>query len=145
MGDVQCFNNKLSFLKSVTTLIVVLPFFLVIENDGEHRSPFRGIVFFKDSNVHHFYNFLSMLQLFHWSRKSVCTRMNWFVTRIHQSETNWLNIPCWILLMFHQKDVNIFGVIFSVDAVPLHGGSHMSWWHHLSLLILTYTQHLEFW
>jgi hypothetical protein len=31
MGDIHCFNNKLSFLKSVTTLIV--PFFLQIAND----------------------------------------------------------------------------------------------------------------
>jgi hypothetical protein len=109
-----------------------------------HGSPFRGILFFKDSNVHQSYNFLPLLQfLFHWSRNSVSTRMNRFTIRIHQLETNWFNIQCWILLMFHQTDVHIFGVIFSVDAVPLHGDFHMSWWHHLSLL--AFTQHLEFW
>jgi hypothetical protein len=52
MGDISCFNNKLRFLKSVTTLILLLPFFLGIANDGNTTSPFRGIVFFKDSNVH---------------------------------------------------------------------------------------------
>jgi hypothetical protein len=36
MGDIACFNNKLSFLKSVTTLIV--PFFLGIENDGKKED-----------------------------------------------------------------------------------------------------------
>jgi hypothetical protein len=35
-GDIPRFNNKLSFLKSVTTLIV--PFFLGIANDGEAHS-----------------------------------------------------------------------------------------------------------
>jgi hypothetical protein len=34
MGDIR-FNNKLSFLKSVTTLIGLLPFLLGIANDGD--------------------------------------------------------------------------------------------------------------
>jgi hypothetical protein len=55
MGDILCVNNKLSFLKSVTTLIV--PFFLGIANVGVLGSTFRGIVFFKDSNFHQSYNF----------------------------------------------------------------------------------------
>jgi hypothetical protein len=36
MGGILRFNNKLSFLKSVTTLIV--PFFLGIANDGEEEA-----------------------------------------------------------------------------------------------------------
>jgi hypothetical protein len=36
-------------MKSVYNLIV--PFILGIENVGEQGSPFKGIVFFKDSNV----------------------------------------------------------------------------------------------
>jgi hypothetical protein len=38
MGDMLGFNSKLSFLKSVTTLIVDAPFFLGIANDGEAHS-----------------------------------------------------------------------------------------------------------
>jgi hypothetical protein len=38
MGDILRFNNKLSLLKSVTTLIVMLPFFLGIANDGEQEA-----------------------------------------------------------------------------------------------------------
>jgi hypothetical protein len=38
MGDIVRFNDELSFLKSVTTLIVLLPFFLGIANDGEAHS-----------------------------------------------------------------------------------------------------------
>jgi hypothetical protein len=131
VGNIVRFNNKLSFMKSVTTVIV--PFFIGIANDGE---------VFKGSNDHQSYNFLSLLQfLFHWIRNSLCTRMNWFTIRIHQLETNCFIVPCLILLMFHQKDIHIFGVIFWVDAVPLHERSLMSWWHHLSLLVGT--QHQE--
>jgi hypothetical protein len=36
MGDILRFNNKLSFLKSVTTLIV--PLFLGIANDGNKEA-----------------------------------------------------------------------------------------------------------
>jgi hypothetical protein len=36
IGDTLRFNNKLSFLKSLTTIIV--PFFLGIANDGEDHS-----------------------------------------------------------------------------------------------------------
>jgi hypothetical protein len=37
----MCFNNKLSFLKSMTTLIA--PFFLGIANDGEdHPEEYDG-------------------------------------------------------------------------------------------------------
>jgi hypothetical protein len=36
MGDALRFNNKLSFLKSVATLIV--PFFLGIANDGQVKA-----------------------------------------------------------------------------------------------------------
>jgi hypothetical protein len=79
MCDILCFNNKLSFLKSATTLIV--PFFLGIANDGEAHS--EGIVFFKDSNVYQSYNFLALLQLlFRLSRNSVSTCMNRFTIRI---------------------------------------------------------------
>jgi hypothetical protein len=38
MGDMSCFNNKLNFLKSVTSLIDVLLFFLGIANDREDHS-----------------------------------------------------------------------------------------------------------
>jgi hypothetical protein len=38
MGDILCFNNNLSFLKSVTNLIVAAPFFLGIANDGEGEA-----------------------------------------------------------------------------------------------------------
>jgi hypothetical protein len=61
MDEILRFNNNLRVLKSVTTLIV--PFVLGIANDGEDRNPFRGIVFFKDSNVHQSYNFFVLLQL----------------------------------------------------------------------------------
>jgi hypothetical protein len=38
MGDILRYNNKLSFLQSVTTLIVLLPFFLGIANDGKMNA-----------------------------------------------------------------------------------------------------------
>jgi hypothetical protein len=38
ISDKLYFNNKFSFLKSVTTLIVMLPFFLVIANDGNSEA-----------------------------------------------------------------------------------------------------------
>jgi hypothetical protein len=38
MGDNLSFNNKLSFLKSVTTLVVDVPFFLGIANDGDEEA-----------------------------------------------------------------------------------------------------------
>jgi hypothetical protein len=38
MVDTHCFNNKLSFLKSLTTLIVADPFFLEIANDGHMEA-----------------------------------------------------------------------------------------------------------
>jgi hypothetical protein len=38
MGDILSFNNDLGFLISVTTLIVLLPFFLGISNFGDKES-----------------------------------------------------------------------------------------------------------
>jgi hypothetical protein len=38
MGDIACFNNNLSFLKSMTTLIVADPFFLGIANYGNKED-----------------------------------------------------------------------------------------------------------
>jgi hypothetical protein len=38
MGDTLCFNNKLSFLKSATTLIAADPYFLGIANDGHMEA-----------------------------------------------------------------------------------------------------------
>jgi hypothetical protein len=38
MGDDLRCNNKLSFLKSVTTHIVLLPFFFGIANDGDMEA-----------------------------------------------------------------------------------------------------------
>jgi hypothetical protein len=61
MGDIQQFKNNLTFLKSVTNLIV--PFFLGIADVGRLEAPFREIVFFKDSNVHQSYNFLALLAI----------------------------------------------------------------------------------
>jgi hypothetical protein len=67
--------------------LLLLHLFVFLRNCKLWRRPFRGIVFFKDSNVHQSYNFLALMQLlFHWSRNSVCTRMNWFVIRIHHLE-----------------------------------------------------------
>jgi hypothetical protein len=143
MVDNLCFNNYLSFLKSVTSLIFAVAFFLliaIVRNKEDHSEES-----FSSWRVHQSFNFLVLLQfLFHWFRNSVCTRMNWFASRIHQLETNWFNNACWILLMFHQIDFHILGVISWFDAVPLHGGSQMSWWHHLSLQILAYIQYQEF-
>jgi hypothetical protein len=104
-GWLGCFNNKLSAGLPKISDNSDCSVFLRNCKWWEYRSPFRGIVFFKDSNVHQSYNFLALLQfLFHWSRNRVSTRMNWFTIRIHQLETNWFSVPCWILLMFHQTD-----------------------------------------
>jgi hypothetical protein len=47
MGDVHFFKNKLSFLKSVTTLIVLYQFFLGSKIYGMHinRVPFYSVFF----------------------------------------------------------------------------------------------------
>jgi hypothetical protein len=55
MDDMEYFNNKLSFLKSVTSLIVLFQFFLGIANHGNFNAPSRGIFFFKDWNAYQYY------------------------------------------------------------------------------------------
>jgi hypothetical protein len=105
MGDNLRFKNKLSSVLPEISDNSYRAASVFLRNCKWWRSPFRGIVFFKDSNVHQSYNFLVLLQLlFHWYRNSVSTRMNWFTIRIHQLETNWFHFPFWILLMFHQTD-----------------------------------------
>jgi hypothetical protein len=90
MGDMECLNNKLSPLLPEISNYSQWWSSIFLRDCKFWGSPFKWIVFFEDFNAHQSCNFLAFLRLlFHWSTNSVYTRMNWFVVRIHQFNTNW--------------------------------------------------------
>jgi hypothetical protein len=141
MGDVLCFNNKLSFLKSVTTLIV--PFFLGIKNvesrednseeQSSSRSPMSTNLTISLTCCSCCFTDLGALCARAWISLQLGS-ISWRLIDIF-SMLNSPNVP--------SKRCSYFWVISWVDAVPLHGGSHMSWSCYLNLL--THNQHQEFW
>jgi hypothetical protein len=63
MGEILCFNNKLSFLNSVTTLIIDASFFLGIANYGNKVQIYDKIFQYVDFGMDQFFMVLRTLSL----------------------------------------------------------------------------------
>jgi hypothetical protein len=140
MGDIPYFKNTLSFLISVISLIVDSPFFLGIANYGFRESHSEEL---SSSRTSVSTNLTTSLLYCNYSSIDLGTLYARAWIGLQLGSINWRQIGS----MLNSPNVpsnrcSYFGVIIEVDAVSLHGGSHVSCGHHLSLL--AHTQHQEF-